>query len=484
MMRREVEMTNRTTQMRARPKLRPLLAAALSLGLLLAGSAAAVAATATPVMPTYIRVADRALGSRQQLSIDVNKSLIVDLPTAVGEVVDGQPAVANVIMRTKTRAFIQGVGGGDTNIIVLDGAGNNIATFDIKVVQPRSDVGNALEAAIARNVPGSHIRVESVLLGDTNRVVLSGTAQSQDDISRAQAIAVQFTGSADNVASIVDVNANQQVMLRVTVAEVNRTAVKELGINLGVTGGGLITGLVNSPNEALGLTSGITANVGGGEVNASATVGPLQITAALQALARRNALRTLAEPVLTAMSGQPAEFLVGGEIPFETLDTTNHIITTTYKQYGVKLNFTPTVKSNGSINLLVDTSVSEPAGGGAITERAAKTTVEIPVGCTLAIGGLIQETEKHQIAQMPGLGDIPILGALFRSRDYMHDQTELVIMVTPVMAQLGAPQLPTDSYAIAGDAEAIFLGHLEKQYGVGNNGMRGSYQGSVGFVLD
>jgi pilus assembly protein CpaC len=150
----------------------------------------------------------------------------------------------------------------------------------------------------------------------------------------------------------------------------------------------------------------------------------------------------------------------------------------------VKLSFTPTVKSNGRVGLLVDTSVSEPSGGGAITERGAKTTVEIPAGCTLAIGGLLQENEKHQLAQMPGLGDIPILGALFRSRDYIHEQTELVIMVTPVMAEYGRPDLPTDSYAIAGDAEAIFLGHLEKQYGVGNEGMRGGYKGSVGFILD
>ena len=174
---------------------------------------------------------------------------------------------------------------------------------------------------------------------------------------------------------------------------------------------------------------------------------------------------------------------MGGEVPYTTSDGNGHVITA-FKEYGVKLNFTPTVKSNGNIGLIVDTNVSEPAGGGAVTERGAKTTVEIPAGCTLAIGGLLQENEKHELSQMPGLGDIPILGALFRSRDYVHQQTELVIMVTPVMAEFGRPQLPTDNYAIAGDAEATFLGHLEKQYGVGNNGMRGSYQGSVGFILD
>jgi pilus assembly protein CpaC len=431
--------------------------------------------------PVYMHVSAQAMGSRQQMALDVNKSMILDLPTEVGEVIASQPAVATVVMRTKTRAIIQGVAGGDTNIFFLDPAGNNITVLDIKVVQPRSDVGNALEAAIARNIPGSRVRVESVLLGDANRVVLSGTALSQDDVDKAQRIAVQFAGSSENVASIISVNGNQQVMLKVTVAEVDRTAIKQLGLDLNVSSsGGLITGLINSPNSALGGVSGAIAT---GTVSASANLGPLSISATLKALAKRNALRTLAEPTLTAMSGQPAEFLVGGEFPYDASDGNGHVVTA-FKEYGVKLAFTPTVKSNGRIGLLVDTNVSEPSGGGAVTERGAKTTVEIPAGCTLAIGGLLQENEKHQLAQMPGLGDIPILGALFRSRDYIHEQTELVIMVTPVMAEYGRPDLPTDNYAIAGDAEAIFLGHLEKQYGVGNDGMRGGYKGSVGFILD
>jgi pilus assembly protein CpaC len=431
--------------------------------------------------PVYMHVSAQAMGSRQQMALDVNKSMILDLPTEVGEVIASQPAVATVVMRTKTRAIIQGVAGGDTNIFFLDPAGNNITVLDIKVVQPRSDVGNALEAAIARNIPGSRVRVESVLLGDANRVVLSGTALSQDDVDKAQRIAVQFAGSSENVASIISVNGNQQVMLKVTVAEVDRTAIKQLGLDLNVSSsGGLITGLINSPNSALGGVSGAIAT---GTVSASANLGPLSISATLKALAKRNALRTLAEPTLTAMSGQPAEFLVGGEFPYDASDGNGHVVTA-FKEYGVKLAFTPTVKSNGRIGLLVDTNVSEPSGGGAVTERGAKTTVEIPAGCTLAIGGLLQENEKHQLAQMPGLGDIPILGALFRSRDYIHEQTELVIMVTPVMAEYGRPDLPTDNYAIAGDAEAIFLGHLEKQYGVGNDAMRGGYKGSVGFILD
>jgi pilus assembly protein CpaC len=384
-------------------------------------------------------------------------------------------------MRSKTRAIIQGAAGGDTNIFFLDGAGNNIAVLDIKVVQPRSDVGNALEAAIARNIPGSHITVESVLLGNSNRVVLSGTALSADDVGKAVAIATQFAGDPQNVASIISVAGNQQVMLKVTVAEVNRTIVKQLGLDLNVSSGGLITGLVNPVNSALGGASGIST--GQGTITASATIGSMTIDATLKALARRNALRTLAEPTLTAMSGQPAQFLAGGQRAITAVDT-NGNPTVIYKDYGVALNFTPTVKSNGDIDLQVDTSVSQPLGNTDFTTRSAKTTVEIPAGCTLAIGGLLQDTEKQQLSGMPGLDGVPILGALFRSRDYIHDETELVIMVTPVLAQIRRPDLPTDDYHMAGDAETIFLGHMQKMYGVGNDGMRGSYSGSVGFVLD
>jgi pilus assembly protein CpaC len=183
------------------------------------------------------------------------------------------------------------------------------------------------------------------------------------------------------------------------------------------------------------------------------------------------------------MSGQEANFLVGGQKALFASDG-NGGQTVTYRDYGVKLDFTPTVKSKGRIGLVVNTEVSAPVGTADFNVRSASTTIEIPAGSTLAIGGLLQDEYRHQISQMPGLGDIPILGALFRSRDFIHSQTELVILVTPVLAELGRPDLPTDNYDVAGDAEAIFLGRLEKIYGVGNDGMRGSYNGSVGFVLD
>lgn len=463
------------------------LAALLALGLGLASVGGAQADQ------TYLKVSNRALGVTQAISLDVDKSMIVDLPTNVGEVVVSQPTVATAVMRSKTRAIVQGIAGGDTNIFFLDGAGNNIAVLDIKVVQPRSDVGNALEAAIARNIPGSRITVESVLLGDsTNRVVLSGTALSQDDVSKAVSIAVQFAGDPKNVASIVSVAGNQQVKLKVVVAEVGRDTVKQLGINLdgSISVGAVDLSLSNFP--ANGGASGVT-NTNGYEAKLNA--GPVSLDAQLKALERRGALRTLAEPTLTAMSGQEASFLAGGQFPVPT-DVSNGAITYTFKDFGVQLKFTPTVKSDGNINLALDTSVSELTTEGAVQangvtipatkNREAQTTVELPAGRTLAIAGMLQDTVRQEINALPGLGNVPILGALFRSRDFIHSQTELVILVTPYLARIGGPDMatPIDNVGIAGDAEAIFLGRMEKMYGVGNDGMRGSYSGSVGFVLD
>jgi pilus assembly protein CpaC len=466
----------RISSFSAMPLKRSMLAALVVATLCLPPTAALAAGQ------NYLKIPSNALGVTKSIEIDVNKSMIVDLPTNAGEVIASQPNVANVVMRTKTRAIVQGIAGGDSNIFFLDAAGNNIAVLDIKVTQPRSDVGNALESAIARNIPGSAIRVESVLLdGSTNRVVLSGTALSDDDVSKAVAIAIQFAGDARNVASIINISGNQQVKLKVTVAEVNRDVVKQLGINLDGTMSIGTVDLKFGSHPTMGNVSGV-AN--GNSVGVGFSAGPLTIDASLQALERRGALRTLAEPTLTAMSGESAEFNVGGQFPFLTRDSGGNSVTD-WKDYGVKLNFTPTVKSNGFVSLLVDTGVSELASGGGITERRAKTTVELPVGSTLAIGGMLKDTVRQEINKVPGLGDVPILGALFRSRDFVRNQTELVILVTPYMAQpnVGIDK-PTDNYHLAGDAESIFLGHMEKMYGVGNDGMRGSYSGSVGFVLD
>ncbi len=434
---------------------------------------------------SQVTISANAYGALRKMDVELNKSMIVDLPAGVAEVIVSQPNVAAAIMRTRTRAIVQGISGGDTNIFFLDDNGRTIQVLDLRVIEQPSMVGNALEAALARVIPGSRIKVESVTLtGDTNRVVLTGSVPTAEDKDRAQAIAIQFAGDPENVANVLDVSGAQQVMLQVTVSEIRRDVAKQFGINL--------SGMATIGNSSFGFNAmepvGNVLNPGANTIAAIFPGANVSIQASLKALENRNVLRLLAQPVLTAMSGQAAEFLVGGQIPIRELDGNGNTISS-YKDYGIKLNFTPTVKSNGSIGLTVDTGVSEPiAGSAAISQRNVRTGVELAPGTTLSIGGLLSEKASRDMKQLPGLGNIPILGALFRSNEYLSQQTELVILVTPYLVNpspANSIAVPTDSVLIGGDAEAVFLGRLEHMYGVGATGeFRAGYSGSVGFVLD
>lgn len=452
-----------------------------------------VPTTQATAQESQITISSAAYGAVRKMDLDLNKSVIVDLPAGVAEVVVSQPTVAAAIMRTRTRAIVQGIGGGDTNIFFLDDQGRTISILDIRVIKEPSQVGNALQEVLARVIPGSKIRVESVTLGDAmsgqvvNRVVLTGTVLSGDDKERAGQVAMQFAGDPTNVANIIEVAGAQQVMLQVTVAEVSRDTMKQLGINLS---GSLSVGTFNA---RLGSTQ--AAPTLGNGVSGGFTAGNVAISAQLRALEQRGSLRMLAEPILTAMSGQPADFLVGGQIPVLS-GVKDGERTYDLKDFGVKLEFTPTVKSNGVIAMQIKTEVSELSETGftignetvpGFNNRKASTSVELRPGETMAIAGMIQDKLRQQISGLPGFSNIPILGAMFRSRDYQRNQTELAIIITPYLStpMIGQPPLPTDSFVPASDAEAIFLGTMQRNYGVGGNAeMRGGFKGSVGFVLD
>lgn len=461
---------------------RPLKMAGKWAGLLAAMAMLAIATVpASAQTSAHLRVA--AMGSSQNVQLGLNKSVIVDLPAEAGEVIVSQPQVAGAILRSKTRAIIQGVAVGETNVIFLDDLGRQISVLDISVVNDSS----SLAATLRRVIPTSNIQVDA--FGD--RVILSGTASSTDDINRALAIASQFAGGEENVANVINVAGAQQVMLKVTVAEVSRETVKQLGIDLDASLdiGALATGLLSTP--AIGGASNV---ISPNSLSAGFTAGGFSLDATLRALERRGAIRTLAEPTLTALSGQSAEFLAGGQFPVP-VGVDNGTISFEFKEFGVRLLFTPTVRSNGIVALDVETHVSEPTteGGfdaGGITipatkERMARTSVEMQSGASLAIAGLIEDKVRQQFNEIPGIGQVPILGALFRSRDFVRSQTELLILVTPYLAQPGnAVRLPTDNMTFASDAEAIFLGHMETMYGVGEGGNANLYNGSVGFILD
>lgn len=446
------------------PRARHIGAALLALGLALGIQPVLASSSA------HLLIGHNEIGRTQHIEIGVNKSIIIDLPLEAGEVIVSQPGVANAIMRTRSRAVIQGMAAGETNIFFLDPSGSGIAVIEISVAQDSS----GLAATINRLLPGSRVQVQSF----SDSVILSGDVQSGDDMEKAVAIAAQYVGGDQNVTSVINVAGGQQVALKVVVAEIKRDAARALGINLS---GSLSVGALN-----LGLNSTPSMGDSVGAYSGDFTQGNFSVNASLRALQNRDALRLLAEPVLTAMSGQAANFHVGGELPIRV--TKDGETSYDYKEYGIKLDFTPTVRSNGLIALDIDTEVSEVSDTitGALNTRSAATSVELPAYQTLAIAGLLEERTRRQINQLPGLGNIPILGALFRSYEYSTAQTELVILVTPMIAQPthARPQLPTDTYVPASDAEAMFLGRMESLYGVSGGHGSGQFRGSVGFVLD
>lgn len=466
--------TSKTRPVRLLPRTASILAATALLGLASVGPSFAQT-------QAQLTIASSSYGATKQLQIELNKSMIVDLPAGVAEVVVSQPGVAAAIMRTRTRAIVQGIAEGGTNIIFLDDAGRTMSVLDLVVVQPPLAVGRALEATLARVIPGSNIKVETLAnntIDDKLFFVLTGTVRTAEDKARAEAMAAAMSDGGGQGGSLIEVTGPQQVMLQVTVSEINRNAAKDLGINLSGTA---TFGPINV---------GFNSNQFAGASNAIATgfqIGGVQFGASLKALENRGAVRHLAQPTLTAMSGQTAEFLVGGEIPIRTTDANGTSIT--FKQYGVELNFTPVLRSNGMVTLNVDTGVSElMADGMSLSRRDVKTVVELAPGSTLAIGGLLSERTTRELDQIPGLGNIPILGALFRSNAYRSQQTEMVVLVTPYLVEpspANSIPVPTDRVATSNDSEAFFLGVLERQYGVGASGeFRTGYHGSIGFVLD
>ena len=462
------------------PRLRSrmLLAAGLAaITLATAGIAPASAQT-----QAQLTIAGNAYGAVRKVEVEMNKSMIVDLPAGVAEVVVSQPNIAAAIMRSRTRAIIQGLEEGATNIIFIDDAGRTISVLDVDIILPPLQVGRALEATLARVIPGSNIKVETLTNNSVNdkiHFVLTGTVLSAEDKANAEAMAWAISDSDGEGGSLIQVIGSQQVMLQVTVAEIRRDIASQLGINLSGTATiGDISASFNGPTA--------TANHG---VDVGWANADVQINAAIRALQERGAARTLAQPTLTAMSGNEADFLVGGEIRYQTgVDPNTGTPIYALRDYGIGLTFTPTVRRNGAIALQMETEVSEPVTDLTLATRRASTTVELPPGMTLAIGGLLDERTSRSVDQIPGLGDIPILGALFRSTEYRTQQTELVILVTPYLVSpspANAIALPTDTSNITNDAEAFFLGAMEKRYGVGATGeFRAGFSGSVGFVLD
>ena len=512
----------------ARP--RALCAVALTALGLLCGTAAVGPARASNLVldrvpnraaipaPSDLRISEEQ--PVRKLTLGVGRSSIIELPSDASEIFIGNPQVANAVVRSARKMFILGVANGQTTIFALDKDGRRIATLEL-VVNGR-DVSD-LSAILRTAMPNTQINVQAV--NDT--IILTGFVDSAVDAQKAQDIASAYvgytavgggggsnSGSGSNISfgttqvvsgnlinSLV-IREKEQVMLKVTVVEVQRSVLKQLGVNLSGSTGSTTSGF--NASGASSQTPSLSQFVNRSSQAAVGWIsGSTALNASLEAFERNGVAHVLAEPTVTAISGESARFTAGGTIPVATTssidkDTGRCTVAYTLTPYGVTLNFTPTVLSEGRISLHLSTEVTEVDGmqtaqfacsnATGFRTRKNETTVELPSGGSIVTAGLIQQASKQAIAGTPGLMNLPILGSLFRSRDYLRDESELMVIVTPYIAKTLRPDQitkPDDGFQDASDPQAWFLGRMNRIYSSADNPeLIRNYKGKVGFIND
>lgn len=428
---------------------------------------------------------------RGALVIESGSGQVVTLPAAAANVFVADPKVAEVRPASPTSLFIFGVGPGRTTVAAMDAAGRLISQYELTI---KPSLFGAMEAqtAIARLMPDSRVKAQAEAKG----LLLSGQVGSAADAAQAVAIAHGYLGDGQAVDNQLTIQSTMQVTLRVRIAEMSRQVVHNLGINwqalgtIGAIGKFPAVSLVANAAAAPVCLAGAAASLGclGGGFNA-----------VIEALAQDNLAHMLAEPNLTVMSGQPASFLVGGEFPIPVGQQQGQV-TIEFKKYGISLTFLPTVFSEGRINLHVSPEVSQLTNQGsvqltagnstlqipALTVRRAETTVELGSGQSFAIAGLLQNDAIQGVSGLPFLKDIPVLGALFRSISFQHNETELVILVTPYIVQpvseATALHMPTDGFTPPKDLERLLFA---RQIGRSKAGIpvRMQIPGDAGFIV-
>lgn len=440
----------------------------ITLGLILLGagmsSAQEVPGRTPPISATINATQQRLIGSSSQVvRVPLNKAVAVRLDGEVQNIIVVEPAVADFILPSEgpqNYVYIVARSVGSTTAIFEDTAGNIIFEGDVQV-----DVDVAgIKAALVEMFPEEKIDVTSHREG----VFLRGFVRSAISSNKVMEIVRRFVPDALNITNSLEILGSQQVVMQVRIAEIRRTALKELGIDTSVNA-------LNSFGNGIGFTTAgtgvVDAFIAGGTIGTGiGSLGPI----AFDVLETQGLAKTLAEPMLTAKSGQQASFNAGGQIPIPILDASTGQVSTEFRDYGVGISFTPVVLDKGLISLSVTTEVSaidnsvSVLGIPGLTTKTTSTTVEIPSGGTLLIAGLIQDDFTNSIDGVPGLKDLPILGALFRSESFNNTETELVITMTAYLANptSNARQLalPTDGFAPSSDIDFYLLGRLHKVY--------------------
>ena len=404
-------------------------------------------------------------GRSGSVTVEAGHGRVVTLAGDAANVYVADPKIAEVRPASANSLFVFGIGVGGTTLAALDTNGALVTQLQINVL-PSGTASNAVNSALKRATPN----VSAHLTPNPAGLALGGSAATPEDANRAFTISRQYVTKDQTVQNNLGVRSGTQVSLQVTIAEMSRAVTRELGVSWQDLGGeiGRYGVLFANPINFL-VSTGITGA-------ALQSIKNTSLNNIIEALAQDNLAHMLAQPNLTAMSGEPASFLVGGEFPIPVADT-NNTITVTFKQYGISLGFVPTVLDSGRINLHVRTEVSALTNAGAValgsgnlsiqipalTVRRADTTVELGSGQSFAIAGLLQDTVTQQNNSVPYLGEVPVLGALFRSTSFLHNKSELVIMVTPVIVSpvddRSRLHLPGDTYVPPNDAQRNLLTH-------------------------
>lgn len=415
-------------------------------------------------------------GETRHIKIGSNKSMVVELPRDVRDVLVSNPEFIDAVLHSSRRAYLIGKKVGEGNAFFFDKNGNRILTIEIAITR---DMG-ALEGIFKRVLHESKIKVDMV----NEHLVLTGSVRSPADATKAIDIAARFVESKDQVINLLASGGNEQVMLKVTVAEIQRNVAKKLGINFQRITDGVLTAGLRSVSG--GITFSTLSNLAYPFISQSVPDnvgtralfnyqdGKNRVTGVLEALERNGVLRTLASPNLTAVSGETAKFLAGGEFPIPVSEDDSGL-RIEFKPFGISLAFTPVVMDEKRISLKIATEVSELSNKGAITlnaitipaieVRRASTMVELASGGSIVMAGLISDKTKHNIDDMPELKRLPVLGALFRSRDFVRDETELVVIVTPYLVHQTARhklKTPDEMHGTPSDRKAFLKGHLNQ----------------------
>ena len=440
------------------------------------------------------------------IQIEANTARAIPIEGSAGEIFVSNPEIADVQSNTPHTLYLFGKKPGDASVFVADSEGRMLATINVRVTHAMSRLNEVMRVLD----PDGRVRVESV----PGALILSGSVASPALAANVQHAAESFLGdpSRERVINRMSVTAPTQVSLRVRVAEVSRTVTQNLGINwnsafnfgnftLGLSQGrdivdetGALTGVANSLIAAPTGTDGTPGSIGG-----SFRKGKSSLNSVVDALAREGLVTILAEPNLTALSGETASFLAGGEFPIP-ISQQNNALTIEFKQFGVSLAFTPTVLEDGRISLKVRPEVSDINRNLGITlaavtvpgisTRRAETTVELGSGQSFAIGGLLQNSTASELGKTPGVGDLPVLGPLFRSTRFQRNESELVILVTPILVRpvsSGALPLPTDGLEAPSQLDRLLdqrLTQVRASSGPLAGGTNARLVGPSGFIVE